>query len=227
MIVNTGSIRFDLVKGPFTYDDSFIVSPFDDAFQYVASVPYSLAKNVLNSLNGAVLQDKRSSYSQFGSMPERDGCTDPTIGFVSGTSHSHAQDLKPRGHVRRQTIVTTPGYTTTDDFGTDGDDTVHSAIPYYAVPNYVAGNASFPVNGTPDVVDVVFFDYFAPTVVKILNDLGAASAAGGKVYTTADVQYYIDRSYTAQNYLPDYAKKYWQANVPTCPVGQGVGYVDT
>ena len=166
--------------------------------------------------NQAALQDKRSK--QFGSIPEADGCTDPTIGLISGTSHEH--DLKSRGHVRRQTITTTPGYTTSDDFGTDGDDTPHSPIPYYTVPNYVAGNASFPTNGTtPEFVDVVFFDYFAPTVVTILNKLGG-------VYTTSSVQYYIDRSYTAQNYLPDYAKKYWQANVPTCPVGQGVGYTD-
>lgn len=61
IIVNSGSIRFDLVQGPFTYDDSFIVSPFDDAFQYIASVPYKFAKNVLGGLNGAVLPDKRSS----------------------------------------------------------------------------------------------------------------------------------------------------------------------
>lgn len=152
-------------------------------------------------------------------MPEADGCTDPTLSFISGSTHT--QDLKRRGHVRRQTITTTPGYTTTDDFGTDGDDTVHSIIPYYSVPNYVAGNASFPTNGTtPALVDVVFFDYFAATVIQVLNQLGG-------VYTTADVAYYIDKSYTAQNYLPDYAKKYWQANVPNCPVGQGVGYADT
>lgn len=31
-IINTGSVRFDLHKGPFLYDDSFIVSPFDDIF---------------------------------------------------------------------------------------------------------------------------------------------------------------------------------------------------
>lgn len=43
IIANTGHIRFDLVKGPFTYDDSFIVSPFLNAFQYLRNVPYSLA----------------------------------------------------------------------------------------------------------------------------------------------------------------------------------------
>jgi hypothetical protein len=43
IIVNTGHIRFDLVQGPFTFDDSYIVSPFLDAFQFIPNVPYSAA----------------------------------------------------------------------------------------------------------------------------------------------------------------------------------------
>jgi hypothetical protein len=215
IIVNTGSIRFDLVKGPFTYDDSFIVSPFTDAFQYI-NVPYALAKNVLNSLNGAALNDKRNSANSYwGYMPQvKDSCMDPTIGLVTGETG----ELRARGHTRRQTVVT-PGYTTTDDFGSDGDDTPHSTIPSYAQPNYAAGNASFPTDGTtPATVDVIFLDYFASTVVSVLNKLG------GTTYTTANVQYYMLPNFTTQSYLPLYAQKYWQANVPNCPVGQGVGY---
>ncbi|PMD65487.1 uncharacterized protein K444DRAFT_703282 [Hyaloscypha bicolor E] len=215
VIVNTGSIRFDLVKGPFTFDDSFIVSPFTDAFQYI-NVPYALAKNVLNSLNGAPLNDKRNSAgSDWGYvMPQvKDSCMDPIIGFIT----EEKGELKARGHTRRQTVVI-PGYTTKDDFGTDGDDTPHSKIPSYSQPNYAAGNASFPTDGTtPATVDVVFLDFFASTVVSVLNKLGGT-------YTTANVQYYMPPTYTSQNYLPEYAKKYWQANVPNCPVGQGVGF---
>ncbi|KUJ12389.1 uncharacterized protein LY89DRAFT_623543 [Mollisia scopiformis] len=211
VIVNTGSIRFNLVKGPFTYDDSFIVSPFTDAFQYIPNVPYALAQNVINSLNGATLNDKREFP---GVMPQvKYSCIDPTISLISG----YTGELKSHGVTRRQTIVT-PGYTTTDDFGTDGDDTPHSKIPSYSQPNYVAGNASFPTDGTtPATVDVVFLDYFASTVVSVLNGLGGT-------YTTADVSYYLPPSFTTQTYLPLYAQQYWQANVPNCPVGQGVGY---
>lgn len=43
IILNTGSVRYDLIQGPFTYDDSFIVSPFLDGFQFLPNVPYSLA----------------------------------------------------------------------------------------------------------------------------------------------------------------------------------------
>jgi hypothetical protein len=219
IIINTGGIRFDLVKGPFTYDDSFIVSPFTDAFQYVPNVPYAMAKSVINGLNGVVEQDKRNSAgSSFGEMPlpfSKDSCLDPDIGPVSDSQ----PELKTRGITRRQTVVT-PGYVTNDDFGTDGDDTPHSKIPSYSQPNYAQGNASFPADGTtPAVVDVIFLDYFASTVVSVLNNLG------GK-YTSADVSYYLDPSYTTQDYLPAYAKMAWQANVPNCPVGQGVGYPD-
>ncbi|EHK97682.1 hypothetical protein M7I_6567 [Glarea lozoyensis 74030] len=215
VIVNTGSIRFDLVKGPFTYDDSFIVSPFNDAFQYIKDVPYDMARKVLASINGAPLPDKRDLFDTTPRLADRT-CADPIMSQISGVT-KREPIIQPI--TRRQTIVT-PGYVTKDDFGTDGDDTVHSKIPSYAQPNYVQGNGSFPTTGTPATVDVVFLDYFATTVVKVLNAMGGS-------YTYAnDVSYYLDPSYTTQNYLPDYAKKYWQANVPNCPVGQGVGYPD-
>ncbi|KAI9055340.1 hypothetical protein LZ554_000299 [Drepanopeziza brunnea f. sp. 'monogermtubi'] len=216
IIVNSGSIRFDLVKGPFTYDDSFIVSPFNDVFQYIPSVPYGMAHKVLDGLNGAVLPDKRGEGYIYSSMPTmKDSCVDPTLSLITGPTRTKP---KARGITRRQTVVT-PGYLTTDDFGSDGDDTPHSRIPSYAQPNYIQGNASFPADGsTPAVVDLVFFDYFASTVVQVLNGFE------GGAYTLDDVAYYVNSSYTAQNYLPDYARLMWQANVPTCPVGLGVGY---
>ena len=43
IIINTGSIRFDLAEGPFTVDDSYIVSPFSDYFYYIKDVPWSTA----------------------------------------------------------------------------------------------------------------------------------------------------------------------------------------
>lgn len=48
IVGNTGAIRFDLYKGPFTYDDNFIVSPFRDVFLYVPDVPFELAKGVID-----------------------------------------------------------------------------------------------------------------------------------------------------------------------------------
>jgi hypothetical protein len=43
IIGNTGGVRFDLVQGPFTYDDSFITIPFTNTFQFLPDIDYQLA----------------------------------------------------------------------------------------------------------------------------------------------------------------------------------------
>ena len=104
----------------------------------------------------------------------------------------------------------------TDDFGTDGDDTIHSKIPSYPQPEDLQANASFPTNGPgPKTVDLIFLDYIATDVLSALKKLGAS-------YTVNDVQYYLPKSFTTNSYLPAYAKLAWQANVPNCPVGGSV-----
>ncbi|KAL9576976.1 MAG: hypothetical protein Q9203_007622, partial [Teloschistes exilis] len=177
IIINTGSIRFDLVEGPFTFDDSFIVSPFDDAFQFIPDVPYALASQVIGILNAGAFQ-KRSSDSD---APEdrnlsprdfhfntplipSDACTAPDEGkpasILRPRSEAKKQPLTTRNLLTRQSPPLTPGYVTSDDFGITGDDTPHSRIPYYPQPNDLQANASFPTDGTlPQTVDLVFLDF--------------------------------------------------------------------
>jgi len=50
IVLNTGSIRFDLFQGKFTYDDSFIVSPFADTFQFIPDVPLEYASGKSSTL---------------------------------------------------------------------------------------------------------------------------------------------------------------------------------
>lgn len=50
-IVNSLSQRFDVFKGPFTRNDQFTVSGFDDAFLFV-TVPFGVGKQILDALNG-------------------------------------------------------------------------------------------------------------------------------------------------------------------------------
>lgn len=222
IILNTGSVRFDLVKGPFIYDDSFIVSPFTNAFQYIADVPYSLASLVLPALDAGPYEKRSLASRDFGfynpSLPEQDTCVDPPVASHDGL-HRRSQGRI----VRRQNYDPTPGYVTTDDFGIDGDDTVHTTIPSYSVPNDFQANASFPINGTlPATVDLIFLDFIASDV------LDALGGAGGN-YTEADFSYYLPKTFTTNSYLPVYAQQApdWQADVPNCPVGLGVGYNDT
>jgi len=222
IIINTGSIRFDLAKGPFTYDDSFIVSPFKDAFQFIPDVPYEKASKVLGILNAGPFQKKRRNLeaTDFGFnsvLADRDTCVDPPL------TH-HYEGMKRRSKqggrlIRRQSTAPKPGYTTTDDFGTDGDDTVHSKIPNYSQPNDLQANASFPTDGsTPKSIDLVFLDFIASYVVNALNQPDV-----GGTFSLSQVSYYMDEKFTTNSYLPAYAKIAWQNNVPHCPVGQGIG----
>lgn len=218
IIINTGSVRFDLAQGPFTYDDSFIVAPFKDAFQFLPDVPYSQASKVLGILNAGPWQKKRDlSTSDFNFSPllaDRDTCVDPPLTHASGVAK------RSKGRViRRQVAAPSAGYTTTDDFGTDGDDTIHKAIPHFSQPNDLQANASFPTDGSlPEKVDLVFLDFIAKNVVAALNE----PDVGGS-YSVNDVSYYLPEEFTTNSYLPAYAKIAWQDNVPNCPVGSGIG----
>lgn len=222
IIINTGSIRFDLAKGPFTYDDSFIVSPFDDAFQFIPDVPYEQASKVIDILNAGPYQKKRNLETadfKFDTiLSDRDMCIDPPL--------THSYDGMTRRSrqggrlIRRQSTTPTPGYLTVDDFGNDGDDTIHSAIPHYAQPNDLQANGSFPLDGSlPKTVDLIFLDFIASYIVNALN-----SADVGGNFSLSQVSYYMDKKFTTNSYLPAYAKIAWQANMPNCPIGQGIGF---
>ncbi|KFY48446.1 hypothetical protein V495_01325 [Pseudogymnoascus sp. VKM F-4514 (FW-929)] len=222
IIANTGSVRFDLVQGPFTYDDSFIVSPFTNTFQYLADVPWSVASQLLDALNRGGYQkrseERGADFSfQFPTRDNTEACLDP------GTISPEVAKRSTRGIVRRQSSTLTPGYNTTDDFGNDGDDTKHSGIPYFPQPNDFQANASFPADGSaPETVDVVFFDFIGSSyVIPALQKI-----PGGEKFTKADIKDYLPKTFVSNQYLPEYAKSAldWQKDMPNCPVGKGVGF---
>ncbi|KAI9701411.1 MAG: hypothetical protein M1820_006502 [Bogoriella megaspora] len=226
IIINTGSVRYDLIQGPFTYDDSFIVSPFADAFQFLPSVPFSQASQVLDILNAGPPEKRDLTTRDFGFTPltgrDTDVCLNPPTTHHHHALRSRSVSSGSSGIVRRQNTGLTPGYTTTDDFGTDGDDTPHSSIPYYSQPNDLQANASFPTDGSnPDTVDLIFLDFIAGDVLEALSSIGAN-------YSTDDVTYYLPKTFTTNSYLPAYAKTApdWQKNVPNCPVAVGNGTIN-
>ncbi|KAK8124697.1 uncharacterized protein PG998_000456 [Apiospora kogelbergensis] len=209
VISNTGGIRFDMHKGPFTYDDFFIVSPFRDALLYIPEVPCSKAATLLDQLNKAGASQKR----RIGSMRvERDICVDPIVAPLvtrDEDESNHAHTLNP-AITRRQVVDLVPGYTTTDDFGSDGDDTAHSAIPNYSIPDYFQGAAGFGTEGCTGTADVVFVDFIEKDVLAIL----------GSGYSSSDVTYYISSNYTTADYLPQFVKQseLFQAGLPNCNI---------
>ncbi len=171
-------------------------------------------KQVLGILNAGPWQKRDLSHSDFGfermGVRNEDQCLDPIISHQRGT----AKETQPKGRiVRRQSYELTPGYVTVDDFGDDGDDTAHSPVPYYPQPNDIQGNASFPTDGSdPQTVDLIFTDFIGSYVLDALAEVGGN-------YSKADIQNYLPPSFSTNSYLPEYARREWQANMPDCPIG--------
>ncbi|KAJ5948304.1 hypothetical protein N7466_001319 [Penicillium verhagenii] len=217
IIVNQGAIRYDLVQGPFTVDDSYIVCPYTNNFKYIPDVPYSLASKVLdyiteakkkaNSKRSMTVLDVISSQ-----MLGYDECENPSLHDLNGTISL----AKPKTLFRRvldDSTTPTPGYTTCDDLGDDGDDSQHSEIPEFDQPYYIQATAAFPENGQPNVTDVVFSDFLAGSIIAALND-GHPTIN----YTLDDTALYLPQDFTTNSFIPRYATIAWK-NGTSCPVG--------
>ncbi|KJX92911.1 ser/Thr protein phosphatase family [Zymoseptoria brevis] len=213
VITNTGALRFDIFKGPFTIDSTFLISPFTSGFRTIKNVPYKAASQVLrilNSENRILLSDLSASVAN--------GLEDLSPPFVSASvlSRSEAekvqsQDIYPSNG---QTILggsgdsknpQVPGYTTTDDAGTDGDDTIHQTIKFYDVPNCIGANitstASVSIADEPDKVDLVYNAFVEDWVLLALEYLGEKRQK-------SDTQVAIDGK-TLTDVLRDWVQDNW------------------
>jgi len=73
----------------------------------------------------------------------------------------------------------TPGYTTKDDAGSDGDDTIHSPITFYSVPNCIQAKIGAIADGSAtDTVDVVYIEFIQPWILLAFRFLGLEYAEG-------------------------------------------------
>ena len=187
-VTNTGAMRFDIFKGAFTRDTEFLVSPFVSGFNYVADVPWSAAARVLPLLNneGPVLDDmQRAGFGQWLLVPPeqisgRAGLSPPPDAApVAGAAAGPQQLLGATGRDNGgPEISLTPGYTTTDDVGTDGDDTLHAHIAFYDVPNCIQAPVGFALGAPPETVDLVYNQFIEPWVLLAMKYLGVKVGEG-------------------------------------------------
>jgi hypothetical protein len=196
-ILNTGGIRFDIFKGPFTRDSTYIVSPFVSGFNYVPDVPYNIAQKVITLLNGAdKILSTHGAETKFMAIPQ--------LMFTSrhGQSPAYTEDEEEDARLELRSVEPDliGGYTTKDDIGTDGDDTVHKPIPFYAIPNCVQTEINFPKEGDPETVDLVFIDFIQPWVIPALK------FAGGD-FSSDDVKVYMEGSMTYK--MSQWISKHW------------------
>ena len=91
-----------------------------------------------------------------------DAIIDQGLVFHSQTQHHFSSKSK-----------LTPGYTTKDDAGSDGDDTEHSPITFYRVPNFIQSiiNGS-TMTSESELVDVVYIDFLQPWILLAFKFLG-------------------------------------------------------
>ena len=98
VLINTGGIRFDLLKGNFTLNDQKTVSPFQNAFMVLKDVVYGDAKIVLDWLN----------TGRFGYVIQGDGCS------CKETSYRRPLAIEQHGQHTFSLEAITPGYVTFD-----------------------------------------------------------------------------------------------------------------
>lgn len=177
-ITNSGSQRFNIFKGPFTKNDQLTASPFTDSFLYIPNVTFSIANQVLPTLNNAGASEKRKRDEIEKELWNR--------GVVDTRYRAWLEEMDRRaGMGRREAMADnlTLGYVTADSCPGAGDDTLHMALPYYSVPDFIGSNPPNVTDDTP--IDLVFVDFIEAQLIGVLNGLQNAIN-----YTTADVSLY-------------------------------------
>lgn len=219
VIANTGSQRFDLYAGPFTKNDEYIVSPFTDGFQYIQDVPYKYASQIIHKLNNdqqAEASSRRRSFVDPAAAEEADkekyaqGHVSHIYNRWMREQNGRSISLSPAARdiaaldarAAEADANRTLGYVTKDQCAGDGDDTIHTAIPYASMPDYVQSPVTADNVQPDDKVDVIMIDFIASNVMRLLNGLQTE-----KNYSKSDVLLY--NQYTTQDIYPLYAAQVW------------------
>lgn len=136
LITNSGELRFDVLKGEFTKNDQLTALPFTDSFLYIPNITFSIANQVLPALNSAGASDKKKRATLEMEMWRR--------GYVDDRYNAWLKDMFWRagpGSRAEMAGNLTLGYVTTDPCPGYGDDTLHTAVPYYSSPDYIGSAA--------------------------------------------------------------------------------------
>jgi hypothetical protein len=82
-----------------------------------------------------------------------------------------------------------------------GDDTLHTPLPYFGSPAFIASTP--PAGGNDVTIDLVFVEFIGSEVVQVLNGLQS-----DKKYSSADVATYS--SVLLDTVLGEYASAKWK-----------------
>ncbi|KAF2019648.1 ser/Thr protein phosphatase-like protein family [Aaosphaeria arxii CBS 175.79] len=216
IITNTGAVRFDLFKGPFTRDTKFLISPFTSDIKIIKDVPYEAASKVINLLNNeGPIANMIIGERTFIRPPEVEASWMRTYMLTDDP-----YTIALRALNEEQTVITDeddsepliPGYTTQDDDGTDGDDTKHSKIPFYNVDNCIQAAVGFDpkaaVETLPEKVDLMYNEFIHKWILLALEYLGEKRE-------DADAHDF-DGGKSVTDIITDWVEKHW-ATEGDCP----------
>lgn len=225
-IANTGAIRFDIPEGRFTRDTELWVSPFTSGFKFLADIPWEIAKRVLTLLNGEgpviegledfgegwrILGPPEQALGRLLNLPSSWGIDGARSGLRAAKAEQ--QPLSPatmeagRNNASPKTKLR-PGYTTVDDLGDDGDDTLHSPIEFYAVPNCFQATVGFDIEEPPEMVDLVYNEFLQPWILLAMKYLG-------QTYEEKDVEVYLEGK-TFTEVISEWVQENWHVESNKC-----------
>ncbi len=119
-----------------------------------------MARKVIKLLNnaGKIMQGAHVMDNRFMASPEQLVIHESVVYDLPAAAEADANNQKPLAEdgwdVRPRL---TEGYTTRDDIGTDGDDTVHAPVNFYVTPNCIRPRPVSRRTGVPEAVDLVFW----------------------------------------------------------------------
>lgn len=172
VMTNSGAIRFDIFKGNFTVDSAINISPFTSGFRCLTSVPFAAARQLVAKLNAGqpILFNDDGSQDLAASRRWREELRISPPFPMRRVKHpkrivaAYAQPRQGRVDqipIQERSAIQPAlqlGYVTTDDLGSDGDDTPHIPYPTFVPPNVIGATVALPTP-TPTSIDVVYNEF--------------------------------------------------------------------
>ncbi|CEJ61396.1 hypothetical protein PMG11_09931 [Penicillium brasilianum] len=211
-ILNSGAIRFDIFKGVFTQDTTWTISPFTNGFRYVKDVPYEKVQLIMEVLNKqtkilTALQDETEPSLLPLASPEQLARPETNVDDDETSGQRHTVDMSGSSQLPLSASNTVgkilPGYTTKDDAGEDGDDTIHAPISFYKVPNCIQALISANSSDVPKKVDLVYIEFVQPYLAL------AAKFAGLEIDFVKESDVYMP-NVTLTDLILEWVRKHWK-----------------
>jgi hypothetical protein len=212
-ILNSGAIRFDIFKGVFTQDTTWTISPFTNGFRYVKDVPYEKVQLIMEIVNKqarvlSTLQDQSEPSLLPLVSPEQLARSEEIIvDEEESTEHWSTVEMGSSNQMPLSTpntaVKIVPGYTTKDDAGEDGDDTIHAPISFYKIPNCIQALISANSSGVPEKVDLIYIEFVQPYLAL------AAKFAGLEVDFVKESEVYMP-NIALTDLILGWVRKHWK-----------------